>query len=943
MSISVEMSQQRWRTFHPDRKLYVPRPRRHVDAQRKPLALKHRDDPQPAHLPGKEVDEPSAEGRIVVDDRQTERSHELGDKKANNTPLPFQQCQPSQKKVQRARKGTTSSLSEKRVIPSVRNHQFDSKATPIKQPSQHPSPSPSRYQSPVRNHMAGNDHRSGPRGGSDHSKPKPDLPQFLKENRHAMNRAIQASRPLRSDDIISMMSGRSPRQRDPNTPASKASAFAKPLADPGVQEHSTPHLRANGTPNGTRSHHLPHEQTATPNNLPIARVVDNSTPPKPIGTWDATDAFAKPQRKRLITHDHIDFRSRPPTDTQYTLPYTVVDKNGKHVPQIPIGASHKADFPPLPETMQTPEKAATAQSVSTPVIRQVKDYPGDFTALPSRSNDHAPVNKKDLPELAQDQKKPSTPELKGIMRYFSRVTPRQSKPVHPATMTAVPPIMNDKPNTPAPTPAPKPIKGGLLTNGSDFLTLALATRKRSSHQPENSSVPIETLAEPLGSSVDEVVANINAKTVATLESVKPESSNESVRGRADAKMSIISGSLNFDDTFQGRDASVASHKSVVLYQGRQANNPYRTSNQVHDSNPPVNWEDGQLHGWDGKWAPAPLEWDRRDMYDYRKPQHRESIRNFVMDRYQAFKNGLCPALNVESSEDFTSGASLAVGHAHFGAPINPVDHHHVRAADPFTLNKLPQTAASSTETYCRNNKDRLEAKAEKKKAKRLTEEEKDEMGRKHEEMLRNMPPNPFKPVANIYIRPARLKDLVQIRAIHNHYTRTSAVTQERVELGDREIRSRFDECVNERYPFIVAISRHGRTAAGNEVVVGFAFAEDFGGENTMWRHTCEVQFYVDPRHLRKGIGKNLLDTLLRGVTPYYHFHNGVPFQYTDAEYERHDGGGARIVSQIMVPFPYFADEEAKHQWMGPWLKREFEFEHQGTLKGVGHAGIEDKP
>lgn len=761
-----------------------------------------------------------------------------------------------------------------------------------------------------------------------------------------MNRAIQASRPVRSDDIISMISGRNPRQRDPNTPASKASAFTKPLADPGVQEHSTPHLKAKGTPSSTRSHQLPHKLTATPNNRPAVRV-DDSTPPKPVGTWDATDAFAKPPRKRLITHDHIDFRSRPRNDTQYTMPSTVVDKNGKHVPQIPIGASPKANFPPLAETMQTPEKAATAQLVSTPVIRQVKDHPCDLTALPSRSNHHAPVNKNDLPELVQGQKKPSTPEVKGIMRYFSRVTPRQSKSVHPATMTAVPPlmkpIMNDIPNSPAPTPVPKPIKGGLLTNGSDFLTLALATRKRPSHQVEKSSVPIETSAEPLGSSVDEIMANINAKTVATLESVKPESSNESVRGRADAKMSIISGSLNFDDTFQVRDASVASHKSVVLYQGRQANNPYRTSNQVHDANPPVDWEDGQLHGWDGKWAPAPLEWDRRDMYDYRKPQHRESIRNFVMDRYQAFKNGLCPALNVHSREDFTSGASLAVGHAHFGAPINPLDHHHIRAADPFTLNKLPQTAASSIEIYCRNNKDRLEAKAEKKKAKRLTEEEKDEMGRKHEEMLRNMPPNPFKPVANIYVRPAHLKDLVQIRAIHNHYTRTSAVTQERVELGDREIRSRFDECVNERYPFIVAISRHGRTAAGNEVVVGFAFAEDFGGENTMWRHTCEVQFYVDPRHLRKGIGKNLLDTLLRGVTPYYHFHNGVPFQYTDAEYERHDGGGARIVSQIMVPFPYFADEEAKHQWMGPWLKREFEFEHQGTLKGVGHAGIEDKP
>ncbi|KAL9059823.1 MAG: hypothetical protein Q9206_001284 [Seirophora lacunosa] len=844
----------------------------------------------------KKIDGPSAPDRISCE-KQTERSNEPGDKEASGGRLPFQQRQKSEKKVQGAR---------------------------------------------------------------NRSRPKPELPQFLKdslkdtlketlkENRPAMSQATQARRHFQSDDIISMISGRGLRQRDPNAPTLQASQLTKPPADsaPGLQEYPSPPHEAKGTQISAPSPQLPRGRTATPKNLPTIQAED-SPPPTPVGTWDATDAFAKPARKTL-THDL--YRSRPPNVISFALPQPTVDKNTKHVPQMPIAPNCTAEVPPFPKTVQTPEKVTNPYPGLTSVIGQVNDPSSDFTALSSPSNNPATVTKKDpanqltSPEIAQDHKKPPISESKGILRYFSPVTPRQGKPEHPATMTAVPAATNNELSTRAPTPATKPTKGGLLTNGSDFVTLALAThRNRPSHKAEESTVPAEASAEALGSSVDEVMANVNAKTVASLESVKPHSSNESVRGRADIKMSTISGSLNFDDAFQGRNASVASHKSVVLYQGRQANNPYQPGNQVHDPNLYGGWEDGQLHGWDGKWAPAPVEWDLRELYDYRKPQHRESIKNFVLDRYKAFKNGGCPALGVEGSEDFTSGASLAVGLAHFGSRINPNQHHHIRATDPFTLNKVSQTAANSIENYCRYHKDRLQQKEEKKKAKRVTQEERDEMAKKHAEVLRNMPPNPFKPVANIYIRPARPKDLFQIQAIHNHYTRTSAVTQERVEFGQREIRSLFDQCANEKYPFIVAISRHGRTAQKNEIVVGFAYAEDYGGETTMWRHTCEVAFYVDARHLRKGIGKNLLDTLLRGVTPYYHYHNGVQFDYAPAEYDRHDGGGARIISQIMVPFPYFADEEAKHEWMGPWLAREFEFEHQGTLKGVGHAGTEDKP
>lgn len=717
------------------------------------------------------------------------------------------------------------------------------------------------------------------------SKSRPQVSQFLRENQAAAKKIMQAP------------------------------------CDPGQGlQH-----KANGSPSGARSSQLPHIRSNKAKTLPAAQAVILE-PPKAIGNWNTADAWAGKTKIKTPVPDSfydMDFSSRPPNDIVIKIAHTVIDKSGKQVVQKPVNPRNRTEFPSLPEIVQLPqqnEDIPPHKRIPTKNDRSRTPSPHEPTSLPRFECD--------LVDLKQTPEGAATPRPTGILRYFRPVASIQ---VH-------------QPD--ASSPELKPAGGKLLTDGSAFLTRALSAlaKNKTSYRAEASSLPLKTTSANTQSSpvMDQVIANINAKTTAFPEPDNPNSSNESVCGRADAKLSRISASLNFEDTFKGRNPSVKSEKSAVLYRSRQPKDSYAPADQANVSYLPKDYEPGQLKGWDGKWAPAPVEWDLRDMYNCQKPQHRDRIKNFVVDRYQAFKSGLCPALNVEGSETFTSGASLAVGFSHFGKPIDPNDHHHHRATDPFTLNKLHQTAASSTVNFVRNHR-RLFGKEKKPRAKKLTKEEEDKMREEYEAMLCDTPLNPFKPVANIYIRPARLKDLPQIRAIHNHYTRISPVTQERIELGDRDMRARFDDCKMEQYPFIVAISRHGRTAEKDEMVVGFAYAEDYGGEQTMWRHTCEVQFYVDARYLRKGIGKNLLDTLFRGITPYYHYHNGVPFEYTDEEFPRHDGGGARMVRKVLIPFPYFAEEEDKHKWMGPWLEREFEFEYQGTLKGIGHAGVGDKP
>lgn len=783
------------------------------------------------------------------------------------------------------------------------------------------------------------------------------------------------------------------------TSPSHSSALQPPTATVGPHH---PNTRANGATSGNKVHQSLQTHSACHRSPSRVRAADSDRPVA-IGTWNCTDSWAQPHGIKIPVPDSfydIDFSTRPPNDIVIKVAHTVTDRSGKQVVQTPVNPANKVEFPDLATAAKspqqgdsvpphnrtfgkkkeqhvspqkpTPSKVPEVGSVSVPVTKKVKAgsnatiVNAKSSPLVTNKEDHTSQvtasNRTHLQPPAEG--KASLAQLTGILRYFRPLKSAQTDYLEKKT-PAPPSPMHEPAPAPVPSPSLKPIQGHLCTEGAAFLAQlpksgVLNSPKKASSgndlevkpassEPSKVLPAQETMAQrerqqkfeggcagarDSTSAVDEVVAGINAKTVAPPKSAL-DSSNKSVRGRADEQLSCISVNLSFEDAFKGRNASAPSQKSVVLYEGRQPNNPYQIDDQLGD------YEPGQLRGWDGNWAPAPVEWDLRDMFDYRKPQHQDSIKNFIIDRYKAFKKGLCPALKIDD-EHFTSGASLAIGLTHFGKPIDPNQHHHLTAQDPFTLNKLHQTAARSTEYYVRHY-DRLFGSQQKKRPQKPTEAEKKAMQEAYDEMMRDIPPNKFKPVANIYIRPARVVDLPQIRNIHNHWTRVSVVTAERVELTDREWRTRYDDCAAERYPFIVAVLRRGRTAQRTEKIVGFAYAEDFGGEQSMWRHTCELQLFVDPYHLRQGIGKNLMDFILRGLNPLYVYHDVVEFIYSQDELNRYDMGGARVLSNIIISFPYVATEEEQSKWIWDWLTRVFEFQLQGILKGIGRKGNGNKP
>jgi len=102
------------------------------------------------------------------------------------------------------------------------------------------------------------------------------------------------------------------------------------------------------------------------------------------------------------------------------------------------------------------------------------------------------------------------------------------------------------------------------------------------------------------------------------------------------------------------------------------------------------------------------------------------------------------------------------------------------------------------------------------------------------------------------IRAATAEDAGEISAIYNHYVEHTVVTFEEDHITATEMRRRLGASAG-RHPWFVA-----------EVVgtlTGYAYAAPWH-PRAAYRHAVETTVYVDPGHLRRGVGKALYGALL---------------------------------------------------------------------------------
>ena len=107
------------------------------------------------------------------------------------------------------------------------------------------------------------------------------------------------------------------------------------------------------------------------------------------------------------------------------------------------------------------------------------------------------------------------------------------------------------------------------------------------------------------------------------------------------------------------------------------------------------------------------------------------------------------------------------------------------------------------------------------------------------------------------IRPSRDADVPAIAAIYAHHVRTGTASFETTAPDEAEMRRRRNTLMEKRYPWLVAVL--------DTQVCGYAYAGPYR-TRAAYRHSVEDSVYVGRSVQRRGIGRALLDALIRDCT-----------------------------------------------------------------------------
>ncbi|HSF85354.1 MAG TPA: GNAT family N-acetyltransferase [Acidimicrobiia bacterium] len=107
---------------------------------------------------------------------------------------------------------------------------------------------------------------------------------------------------------------------------------------------------------------------------------------------------------------------------------------------------------------------------------------------------------------------------------------------------------------------------------------------------------------------------------------------------------------------------------------------------------------------------------------------------------------------------------------------------------------------------------------------------------------------------SVTLRPAMIEDAASIAAIFGHYVTHTVISFQETAPSTADWAQRIDTAAAEAMPFLVAETTGG--------VVGYAYAspwKTYAG----YRHTIEDSVYVDHAHVGRGVGRALLEALIR--------------------------------------------------------------------------------
>ena len=106
-------------------------------------------------------------------------------------------------------------------------------------------------------------------------------------------------------------------------------------------------------------------------------------------------------------------------------------------------------------------------------------------------------------------------------------------------------------------------------------------------------------------------------------------------------------------------------------------------------------------------------------------------------------------------------------------------------------------------------------------------------------------------------RPAAPTDIPAINAIHKHYVENTVITFITEPNSDDTTLANFEKVKAEGLPYLVAAE-----VKNDNNVLGYIYVSSFRGVKPGYRHTLELSLFVHPDHVRRGIGRRLLESML---------------------------------------------------------------------------------
>jgi L-amino acid N-acyltransferase YncA len=192
-----------------------------------------------------------------------------------------------------------------------------------------------------------------------------------------------------------------------------------------------------------------------------------------------------------------------------------------------------------------------------------------------------------------------------------------------------------------------------------------------------------------------------------------------------------------------------------------------------------------------------------------------------------------------------------------------------------------------------------------------------------------------------------MKDISGITSIYNHYVLNSIIPEDQTPVHEHDMQIVLKDAQEQGLPFIVAIK--GRVPSSGstksaEHVLGFAHTDflNYGNGGThmgLSRFTGVIQLYVEPNHIRKGIGRSLMDRILVCSSSTYASKEGYNWISPNANESAVYGqqGGAHKFHQLLIHRPIEVKDDPDHEWFKQWLHSKFFIEEVARLKSVARS------